>query len=183
MRLFVLSFFHRAFFFKVRLCYSMYQNSIPFYDRIMFHCMHTPHFVNWPIDEHSNCFHFLAIMNNTQIKDLYPEYIIFKVFWMQVPCKVYDLQIFILFGGWLKLSWECSLKPKFFDVYLFLRERERERERERDSTSGGGAERETESEAGSRLWTVSTEPDTGLELMSSEIMTWAKVGRPPDWST
>ena len=39
--------------------------------------------------------------------------------------------------------------------------------------SGGGAEREgdTESKAGSRLRAVSTEPDTGLELMSHEIMT------------
>ena len=39
--------------------------------------------------------------------------------------------------------------------------------------SGGGAEREgdTESETGSRLWAVSTEPDVGLELTSSEIMT------------
>ena len=39
--------------------------------------------------------------------------------------------------------------------------------------SGGGAEREgdTESEAGSRLPTVSTEPDAGLELMDPEIMT------------
>ena len=40
---------------------------------------------------------------------------------------------------------------------------ERERQTERD--------RETESEAGSRLLAVSTEPDTGLELMSHEIMT------------
>ena len=38
---------------------------------------------------------------------------------------------------------------------------------------GGGSERErdTESEADSRLWAVSTEPDTGLELTDSEIMT------------
>ena len=37
----------------------------------------------------------------------------------------------------------------------------------------GGAEREgdTESETGSRLCTVSTEPDMGLELMNREIMT------------
>ena len=56
----------------------------------------------------------------------------------------------------------------FFEC-LFLRERERERAR----MSGGGAEREgdTESEAGSRLRAVSTEPDTGLELTSREIMT------------
>ena len=38
--------------------------------------------------------------------------------------------------------------------------------------SGGGAEREgdTDSEAGSRLQAVSTEPDTGLELIDCEIM-------------
>ena len=47
---------------------------------------------------------------------------------------------------------------------------------------GGGSEREgdTESEAGSRLQTVSTEPDVGLELMNHEIMTLAKVGRLTD---
>ena len=50
---------------------------------------------------------------------------------------------------------------------LFIFERERER------VSGVGAEREgdTEFEAGSRLQTVRTEPDTGLELMNCEIMT------------
>ena len=39
--------------------------------------------------------------------------------------------------------------------------------------NGEGSEREedTESEAGSRLQAVSTEPDTGLELMDREIMT------------
>ena len=37
-------------------------------------------------------------------------------------------------------------------------------------------ERETESEAGSRLLAVSTESDTGLELMDHEIMTSAEVG-------
>ena len=39
--------------------------------------------------------------------------------------------------------------------------------------SGGGAEGEgdTESEAGSRLWAVSIEPDTGLELTDCDIMT------------
>ena len=49
----------------------------------------------------------------------------------------------------------------------------------RQSVSGGGAEREggKESEAGSRLRTVSTEPDAGLELMNCEIMTQVKVGR------
>ena len=39
--------------------------------------------------------------------------------------------------------------------------------------SGGGAEREgdTESKAGSRLRVVSAEPDVGLELTDSEIVT------------
>ena len=50
---------------------------------------------------------------------------------------------------------------------------------ERQSVSGGGPEREgdTESKAGSRLWAASTEPDEGLKLTNSEIMTWAEVGR------
>ena len=43
----------------------------------------------------------------------------------------------------------------------------------RDSVSREGTEREgdTESKAGSRLQTVSTEPDTGLKLTNHEIMT------------
>ena len=43
---------------------------------------------------------------------------------------------------------------------------------------GGGAEEEgdTEYEAGSRLWTVKTGPDMGMELTNCEIMTWAEVG-------
>ena len=46
-------------------------------------------------------------------------------------------------------------------------------ERDRQSMSRGRAEREghTESEAGSGLRAVSTEPDSGLELTSCEIMT------------
>ena len=70
------------------------------------------------------------------------------------------------------------LSSFFFHVfYLFLGQRE--------SMNGGGAEREgdTESEAGSRLWTVSTEPDAGLELMNREIMTWAEVRCLTDWAT
>ena len=49
----------------------------------------------------------------------------------------------------------------------------------------GGAERDgnTESEAGSRLRDVSTEPDTGLELVNREIMPWAEVGRSTNWAT
>ena len=61
----------------------------------------------------------------------------------------------------------------------------KKRERNRERMSGGEAEREgdTESEAGSRLWAVSTEPDTGLELINCEIMTWAEVGCLTDWAT
>ena len=68
---------------------------------------------------------------------------------------------------------------KKINVYLFLKERERQR------VSWGGAEREgdTESQAGPRLPAVSTEPDTGLEPMSYEIMTWAEIGRLTDWAT
>ena len=49
---------------------------------------------------------------------------------------------------------------------------------ERESTSRGGAEREenTESEAASRLQTVSTEPNAGLELTNREIVTQTEVG-------
>ena len=44
---------------------------------------------------------------------------------------------------------------------------------QRQNVSRGGAEREkdTESEAGSIIWAVSTEPDTGLEPTNCEIMT------------
>ena len=56
-----------------------------------------------------------------------------------------------------------------FKVY-FLREREREREGgregERERMSLGEAER-----IPSRLYTVSVEPDAGLDLMNREIMT------------
>ena len=67
----------------------------------------------------------------------------------------------------------------FFLMFIYFWDRERQ------SMNGGGSEREgdTESEAGSRLWAVSTEPDTGLQLTNREIMTWAKVGRLTDWAT
>ena len=70
----------------------------------------------------------------------------------------------------------CNWKRHiFFNVYSFLRH----------SASGGGAKREggTESETGSRLQAVSTEPDTALEPLTCEIMTWAEVRRPTDWAT
>ena len=50
--------------------------------------------------------------------------------------------------------------------------RERERERENVCVRRGGAEREGERERiPSRLHTVRTEPDTGLEPINCEIMT------------
>ena len=53
---------------------------------------------------------------------------------------------------------------------------EKERERERECRKGAEREGDTESDAVSRLCTVSTEPDVGLELTNGEIMTRAKVG-------
>ena len=57
--------------------------------------------------------------------------------------------------------------------------------RDRQHMRGGGAEREgdPESGAGSKLWAVSTEPDTGLEPTNHEIMTWTEVGRLTNWAT
>ena len=51
--------------------------------------------------------------------------------------------------------------------------------------NGGGAEREgdTESETGSRLWAISPESDSGLELPDREIVTWAEIGRATNWAT
>ena len=64
----------------------------------------------------------------------------------------------------------------FLSLFLFLRYRDRARaERER--------ERETDLKAGSRLRSVSTEPDAGFELTNCEIMTWAEVGGLTDWAT
>ena len=53
----------------------------------------------------------------------------------------------------------------FLNVYLVLRDRVCEQGRGRER---GG---DTESEAGSRLRTVTTEPDVGLELTNRETMT------------
>ena len=71
----------------------------------------------------------------------------------------------------------------FFNIYSFFRDRDRartgegQRERERER------EGDTESKVGSRLWAVSTEPNTGLKLTNHEIMTWAEVGRLTNWAT
>ena len=81
--------------------------------------------------------------------------------------------------SYISPHYEIFLFKFLFNFYLFLRERRRE------SMSRGGAESEgdTESKAGSRLWAVSTEPDTGLELTNCEIMTWAEVRCSTDWAT
>ena len=80
----------------------------------------------------------------------------------------------------------------FFNVYFWERERdrdrdrdrERERERERESMSGERQRVEdTETEAGSRLWTVITELNAGLELTNHRIMTWDKVSHLTKWAT
>ena len=59
------------------------------------------------------------------------------------------------------------------------------RKREKQSVSEGWAEWEgdTESEAGSRLWVVSTKPNTELEHTDHKIMTWAKVRYLTNWAT
>ena len=56
---------------------------------------------------------------------------------------------------------------------------------EKDCVSGRGAESKgnTESKAGSRLWTVSTEPGMGLEPTNREIMIWAEVRHLTNWAT
>ena len=83
--------------------------------------------------------------------------------------------------------WEgCQVKNIFFQcLFTFERHRDRDRDRERQTVSRGGAEREGDSEfkADSRLWAVSTEPNTGLKLTNCEIMIWAEVGCLTDWAT
>ena len=71
----------------------------------------------------------------------------------------------------------------FIYIFLILFIFERERQTNRDRGWAGEGQRERESEASSRLWTVSTEPDAGLELRNREIMTWAKVGHLTNWAT
>ena len=80
------------------------------------------------------------------------------IFKLVVPCFHY-----------LKTKRHCSsvFFLFFFNVYLFLRQRETEHEWGRVREREG----DTESKTGSRLCTVSTEPDVGLELTNHEIMT------------
>ena len=57
---------------------------------------------------------------------------------------------------------------------------------ERECMSRRGAERQRQNlkpAASSKLWAVSTEHHAGLELRSSEIMSWAEVRRSTDWAT
>ena len=58
-------------------------------------------------------------------------------------------------------------EKKFFLTFIF------DRQRETESKQGRNREREgdPESEAGAGLRAIGTEPDTGLELTSCEIMT------------
>ena len=73
-------------------------------------------------------------------------------------------------------AWWC-----FFFLSLFIYW-ERERERERESASRRGAERRRD-RIPSRLHTVSTEPNVGLELTNCEIMTWVEVRCSTNWAT
>ena len=54
---------------------------------------------------------------------------------------------------------------------------------EKESTTGEGAEIEgdTESKAGSTLWAVSTDPNSGLKPTNHKIMTWAEVRHLTNW--
>ena len=63
-------------------------------------------------------------------------------------------------------------------VYFWERQ-ESKQERDRETEREG----DTESEVGSRLWAVSTEPDSGLELMNCKLMTRAEARRLTDWAT
>ena len=62
-----------------------------------------------------------------------------------------------------RISWSLSREPIsiiFLSLFIYFERRGRERWRKRIS---------------SRLHTVSTEPDEGLDPMNHEIMTWAKI--------
>ena len=64
-------------------------------------------------------------------------------------------------------------------MFLFIFETETEHKQGR----GRERERETEPEVGSKLWALSTEPDSGVKLTDCEIMTWAEVRGLTDWAT
>ena len=66
-------------------------------------------------------------------------------------------------------------------MFIYFQERQRQceqgRVRERRETQN------PKQAPGSRLWAVSTEPDTGLKPTNCEIMTWAEVRGLSDWAT
>ena len=80
----------------------------------------------------------------------------------------------------LLLLLRCSnfLYFTYLLIYTYFWERERESALE----WGKGRERKGE-RIWSRLYADSREPDVGLELMNSEIMTWAEVGCLTNWAT
>ena len=61
---------------------------------------------------------------------------------------------------------------KFIDLFW---ERERERERESEPEWGRGETEREREKIPSRLYTVSTQPDTGLELTNCEMVTLANI--------
>ena len=91
----------------------------------------------------------------------------------------YNMLKYVWFHGWIGIKWQMFKKKFFFNGFYFWERETHEHELRR----GREREGDTESEAGSRLWTVSTEPNTGLELTNHEIMTWAEVGHLTDWAT
>ena len=100
----------------------------------------------------------------------------------QVTTDLLSVTIVCIFYHFIPVE---SYNMYYFSLGFFLKNFFYILDRERLSTSGWGAEKEgdTESEAGSRLWTVSTEPDTGLKLTNCEIMTWAEVRCLANWGT
>ena len=52
---------------KVHSCRCMYQNFIPFYGRVMLHCISKSHFVYSSVSGYLGCFYLLAIMDNAAL--------------------------------------------------------------------------------------------------------------------
>ena len=74
----------------------------------------------------------------------------------------------------LRSSIYLSIYLFIFSLFIYFWEEERVTESEREKESWGRVEREGE-RTPSGLYTVSTEPYTGLELANCEIMTWAET--------
>ena len=83
-----------------------------------------------------------------------------------------DKSVFIYFLAIGNSSFENCLLTFFFNVYLWERVQMGEGQREI-----GGQRIQT------GVCPDSSKPYAGLELMNSEIMTWAEVGRSEDWAT